>query len=48
MNTLNCCNCSYFAFTLNNINAGGPSLLADGKVIIAPKVYFEILLPKFI
>ena len=48
MNTLNCCNCSYFAFTLNNINAGGPSLLADGKVIIDPKVYFEILLPKFI
>lgn len=48
MNTLTCCNCSYFTFTLNNINAGGPSLLTDAKVIIAPKAYFEILSPKFI
>lgn len=46
MNALTCCNCSYF--TLNNIDAKGPSLLADAKVIIAPKAYFEMLSPKFI
>lgn len=46
MNALTCYNCSYF--TLNNIDAKGPSFPADAKVIIAPKAYFEMLSPKFI
>lgn len=46
MNILTYCNCSYF--TLNTINTRGPSLLADSKIIVAPKAYHEILPPKFI
>lgn len=46
MNSLTHCHCSYF--TLNNIDARGPLLLADAKIIIATKAYFEILSPKFI